>query len=247
MLGATHAASGWCAGLALAPVLGAHTLPQAVVLATITAGSALLPNLDHPDARQSRLLYLLTAALSAVMQGLSRILYRITRGRNDEYGGGERQYFTHTLVFAGLLGTGVTWWVSAARTWGVVGVLLLSAVFVVDALGDWLLPASAAATLVALVNLDELAAMSPWLGVAVAVGCLVHCFGEACTGDGSPLLWPLPLGGQTWRELHAPALVRFPVGGLVEVGFLLPGCVIAGVLLLPGMTTFLGALFGVRD
>lgn len=239
MLGITHAASGWFAGLLLAPLLDAHTLPQAIVLATITAGCALLPNLDHPDARQSRLLYLLTAGLSAVMQGLSRLLYRITRGRYDEYGG-ERQYFTHTLVFAGLLGTGVSLWVSAAHVWAVVAVLLLSAVFVVDALGDWLLPVVAAATLVALVNLDEMAAMSPWLGLAVAVGCLVHCVGEACTDEGSPLLWPLPLGGQTWREIRAPALVRFPASGLFELGLLLPGCVIAGVLLLPGVPALLG-------
>jgi hypothetical protein len=241
MYGITHAAAGWCAGLLLAPLVEARTLAQAVVLATVTAGAALLPNLDHPDARQSRLLYLLTAGLSAVVQGLSRLLARLTSRRSDAYGG-ERQYFTHTLVFAVLLVAGVTWWVSSAKAFAVVAVLLLACLFIVDALGDWLLPAVLGALLVALVNTDELATMSPWLGVAVGVGCLVHCVGEGLTGDGSPLFWPLPLGGQLWREIDAPALVRFPAGGLFEVAVLLPALVIADVLLLPNVWSALVAM-----
>lgn len=233
MLGITHAAAGWCAGLALAPVLGAHVLPQAVVLGAITAGSALLSHLDHPDARQSRLLYLLTAGLSAIVQGLSRGLYFVAHGRYDDFGG-ERHYVTHTLVFAGLVGSGVTWWVSAAGTWAVVAVLMLACVFLVDALGDWALPVAAGAVLVALVNGEEMAAMSPLLGVAVGAGCLVHCLGEGATGEGSPLLWPLPLGGQMWREIQAPALVRFPAGGVFELVFLMPALLLTGALLLPG-------------
>lgn len=238
MYGITHAAAGWCAGLLLAPLVDAHTLPQAVVLATVTSGAALLPNLDHPDARESRLLYLLTVALSAVVQGLSRLLARLT-SRSFEAYGGERQYFTHTLVFAGLLGAGTSWWVSSTRTFAVVAVLVLSCVFIVDALGDWLLPAVAGAVLVALVNTDEMATMSPWLGVAVGIGVLVHCLGEGLTGDGSPLFWPLPLGGQLWREFHAPALVRFPAGGLFEVALLLPALMIVDLMLLPGMWALL--------
>lgn len=244
MYGITHAASGWCAGLLLAPLVEAHTLSQAVVLATIAGGSALLPNLDHPDARQSRLLHLLTAGLSAVVQGMSRLLARLTSGRFDDYGGGERQYFTHTLVFAGLLTAGATWWVSSAKAFAVVAVLLFACLFVVDALGDWLLPAVAGVLLVALVNTDKMAAMSPWLGVAVGAGCLVHCLGECVTGDGSPLFWPLPLGGQLWRGIQAPALVRFAAGGVFEVAVLLPALVIADVLLLPGVWRALVAMLG---
>jgi hypothetical protein len=243
MYGITHAAAGWCAGLLLAPLVNAHTLPQAVVLATVTSGAALLPNLDHPDARESRLLYLLTAGLSAVVQGLSRLLARLTSRSFDAYGGGERRYFTHTLVFAGLLGAGTSWWVSSARAFAVVAVLTLTCLFIVDALGDWLLPAVAGAVLVALVNTDEMAAISPWLGLAVGVGLLVHCLGEGLTGDGSPVFWPLPLGGQLWREIQLPVLVQFPAGGVFEVAVLLPVLVIADVLLLPGMWVLLTSVF----
>lgn len=243
MLGTTHAASGWCAGLALAPVLGAHTLPQAVVLATITAGSALLPDLDHPGSRASRLLYVLTGALSAVVQGLSRLLYRLTRGRADEYCSGEHRHFTHTLVFSGLLGAGVNWWVSSSRTWALVAVLVLAVMLAVDAFGDWFLPIAAGAVLVAAVNTDEMAAITSWLGIAVGLGCLVHCLGDALTESGCPILWPIPILGETWYELRPPAFLRFHTGGGVELAFLLPVFTVMGVLLLPGAAGFLAALF----
>lgn len=235
MLGTTHAASGWCAGLALAPALGAHTLPQAVVLATITAGSALLPDLDHPGSRASRLLYVLTGALSAVLQGLSRLLYRLTKGPADEYCDGEHRHFTHTLVFAVLISLGVNWWVSTARTWAVIAVLVLALMLAVDAFGDWFLPIAAGAVLVAAVNTAEMAAITSWLGIAVGVGCLVHCLGDALTESGCPILWPLPILGETWYELRPPAFLRFRTGGAVELALLLPVFTVTGALLLPGV------------
>jgi membrane-bound metal-dependent hydrolase YbcI (DUF457 family) len=242
MLGTTHAASGWCAGLALAPALGAHTLPQAVVLATITAGSALLPDLDHPGSRASRLLYVVTGALSAVVQTVSRSLYRLTRGRADEYCDGGHRHFTHTLVFAVLLGAGVNWWVSSARTWALVAVLVLAVMLTVDAFGDWFLPIAAGAVLIAAIHAEEMAAISSWLGVAVAAGCLVHCLGDALTETGCPFLWPLPILGETWYELRPPAFLRFRTGGPAELALLLPAFTVLGVLLLPGATGFLAGL-----
>jgi len=56
MMGRTHALTGWCAGSAAAGLLGYHQLEQAVLLAATTAGFALLPDLDHPQATPSRLL-----------------------------------------------------------------------------------------------------------------------------------------------------------------------------------------------
>ena len=64
MMGRTHALTGWCAGLALAPAVGAGSVHKAVIFAATTAGFALLPDLDHPGASASRLLGWLTGALS---------------------------------------------------------------------------------------------------------------------------------------------------------------------------------------
>ena len=58
--------TGWCAGLAVAPAVGITTLSQALVFAATTAGYALLPDLDHPGARASKLLGPVTEGVVAV-------------------------------------------------------------------------------------------------------------------------------------------------------------------------------------
>src|SRR5690606_40666834 len=72
MMGRTHALTGWCAGLAVAPAVGITTLSQALVFAATTAGYALLPDLDHPGARASKLLGPVTGGLSWLLRNASR-------------------------------------------------------------------------------------------------------------------------------------------------------------------------------
>ncbi|MEV0682132.1 metal-dependent hydrolase [Actinosynnema sp. NPDC050436] len=238
MLGRTHAATGWCAGLALAPLLGAHTLPQAVVVATVTAGSALLPDLDHGSSRASRFVGPLTGLLSALAQGASRGLYQLTKGPRDEPVSGEHRHATHTLAFAALLGWWINWATGSMGTWAVGAVLAVAALLAVDALGDWVLAAAAFVALLWLANGNpehELAAVAGWIGWAVAAGCLVHCLGDALTLSGCPFLWPIPIAGETWYEIRPPRLLRFRTGGPVEQFLVLPACTVAGVLLLPGV------------
>lgn len=245
MLGRTHAATGWCAGLLLAPHLHAHTLPQAVVVATVCAGAALIPDLDHPGSRASRIAGPVTQALSAVVQAASRLTYRATRGRRDEYCSGEHRHLTHTLLFAAGLGAAVNWWTASTGWWSVLLVLGCAVLLAVDAFGDWMAGVFAAALLLWISGgraLDELAGVSGWLGVAVGAGCLVHCLGDALTESGCPILWPLPILGETWFELRPPRLLRFRTGGGVELGLVWPVCTAAGVLLLPGVWPLLAGM-----
>ena len=245
MLGRTHALTGWCAGLLLAPHLGAHTLPQAVVVATVTAGAALIPDLDHPGSRASRLVAPVTQPLSALAQAASRVAYRLTRGRRDEWVDGEHRHLTHTALFAAAVGAGVTAATSAWGRWAVLAVLLVALMLAVDALGDWVLPAALTALVLGLANGDDLAGIASWLGVAVGTGCLVHDLGDALTESGCPVLWPLPIAGETWYELRPPRLVRFRTGGPGELLVVWPVCVVAAVLLLPGVWPLLvGVLSG---
>lgn len=140
MLGKTHAASGACAGLALAPWVGAHTLPAAVVVATVTAGAALLPDLDHPGARASRLLGPVTGVLSSLLRAASRWLYARTKGPRDERHRGEHRHLTHTLLFAVALGALVA---AGSAAWGVpfiAGTLVAGTLLAVDALGGLAVP-----------------------------------------------------------------------------------------------------------
>jgi membrane-bound metal-dependent hydrolase YbcI (DUF457 family) len=247
MMGRTHALTGWCAGLAVAPLLGATGLVDAVLVAATTAGYALLPDLDHPGARASRLLGPITGTVSVGVRSGSRWLYERTRGPRDERHRGEHRHGTHTIAFAVLAGT-LTWvGTSWAGTAGVLGVLVLGTALAVDALGDWLLPVVLVAGMVWLGTAGgdaagALAGLSGTLGVAVGVGCLVHCLGDALTLSGCPVLWPMRIRGETWFEVRPPRGWRFRTGGVVEQLVVVPLFVVGGVLLVPGVWPLLASV-----
>ncbi|WP_028662640.1 metal-dependent hydrolase [Saccharomonospora iraqiensis] len=240
MMGRTHAATGWCAGLAVAPAVGITTLAQAVVFAATTAGFALLPDLDHPGARASKLLGPVTGALSWLLRKASAGLYAVTKGPRDEDKTGTHRHLSHTVLFAAGVGAATAAGTAAGGPWAVAAVVVFGLLLAEDALGDWLLPVAGAAVVWWVIEnspdvLGRLDEVSGWLGVAVAVGCVVHCLGDALTESGCPFLFPLPIAGETWYELRPPAFLRFNTGTAVENKVLLPLFVVLGVLLIPGV------------
>ncbi|SFP51142.1 LexA-binding, inner membrane-associated putative hydrolase [Amycolatopsis arida] len=243
MMGRTHALTGWCVGLALAPAIGAGTLAQAVVLAATTAGFALLPDLDHPGARASRLLGPITGALSWLLRRASGALYQVTKGPRDERRTGTHRHLSHTVLFAAALGGATALGTSAGGPWAVAGVVLLGLLLAEDALGDWLLPVGGAGVVwwvyeTGPTALDQLDAVSGWLGVAVAAGCVTHCLGDALTESGCPFLFPVPIAGETWYEIRPPRWLRFRTGKAVENLVVFPACGVLALLLLPGVWDF---------
>ena len=234
-MGRTHALTGLCAGLALAPLLAA-TLAQAVLVAVVTAGYALLPDLDHPGARASRLLGPVTGALSRLLRAGSRWLYARTKGPRDERHRGEHRHATHTVAFAVVAGSLVAVGTWGAGPWVAAGTVALGISLAVDALGDWLLPVVGIAGIAwwgaaGGDPLGELAGIGSGLGIAVAAGCVTHCLGDAVTLSGCPFLWPLPIAGETWYELRPPRLLRFRTGGVVETRLVFPGFVAVAAVL----------------
>lgn len=242
VLGRTHALTGLCAGLALAP-LASDSLAVTVVLAVTTAGFALLPDLDHPGARASRLLGPVTGALSLVLRAGSRWLYAHTKGPDDERHSGEHRHATHTVAFALLLGGLVAWGSWGWGSWFVIGVALAGVLLAADALGKWVLAAGVVAGLAVWGAVGEVAEVGLWLGVAVAVGCITHCLGDAVTLSGCPFLFPLMIRGERWFEIRPPRILRFRTGGRVELLVVWPLFVVAGVLLLPGVSPLAADLF----
>ncbi|MDV6010950.1 metal-dependent hydrolase [Haloechinothrix sp. LS1_15] len=239
MMGRTHALTGWCAGLGVAPLVGSGALHEAVVFAATTAGFALLPDLDHPGARASRLLGPATAALSWLLRRASAGMYAVTRLAGDDDSTGTHRHLTHTLAFAGAAGVATAAGTQTGGMYAVAAVAIVGLLLAENALGDWLLPVSLGAiawwAVTSPGGLAELAQLSGWLGIAVALGCVVHCLGDALTESGCPFLWPIPIRGQTWYELRPPAWLRFRTGKTVENALIAPAATIAGVLLLPGV------------
>ncbi|MBP2341083.1 membrane-bound metal-dependent hydrolase YbcI (DUF457 family) [Saccharothrix coeruleofusca] len=238
MMGRTHALTGLCAGLALAPA--ADTTAQGALVAVVTAGFALLPDLDHPRARASRLLGPVTGLLSRVLRAASRWLYARTKGPRDEPHTGEHRHATHTLAFAVLTGTCIALGTWGLGTWFAAGTCLLGVVLAADALGDWVLVVAGIAGTAWWVPgypVEALAGTGLWLGIAAGTGCLVHCLGDALTLSGCPFLWPLPIAGETWYEIRPPRPLRFRTGGVVEQVVVFPAFVVVAVALAYGAVT----------
>ena len=245
MMGRSHALSGWCVGLAAAPLLGLDAVTTAVPFAAATAGYALLPDLDHPGARASRLLGPLTKLLSRGVRSASAALYRATKGPRDEACTGRHRHASHTLVAALLLSGLAAAGGDAGGPWAVVGIIVFGLMLAVDALENWLLAILLAAGLVWASTLArdnitdavaaELSSVGGWIGIAVGLGMFVHCLGDSVTRAGCPWLWPIRIAGETWYEIRPPRALRFRAGGPFELGFVVPVLTAAAVLLVPGV------------
>ena len=253
-MGRSHALSGWVAGLAVAPMIGLTSVAEVVPFAAATAGYALLPDLDHPGAKASRLLGPITRIISGAVRAFSGILYNVTKGPRDEDSTGRHRHATHTVAAAVLLGFLAAMAGERGGKWAVLGVAVLGLVLAADVLGDWVvivaggavawtvsnatLPDPAAEALPGTTAAEALQAgladIGSWIGVAVAVGMFVHCLGDSLTRSGCPWLWPLPIRGETWYEIRLPRPLRFSTGSWVENLMIAPALMLAGVLLLPG-------------
>ncbi|RZS43578.1 LexA-binding, inner membrane-associated putative hydrolase [Herbihabitans rhizosphaerae] len=248
MMGRTHALTGWCAGLAAAPLLGIGSVYQVLAFAATTAGFALLPDLDHPGAKASRLLGPFSRAVSWLLRRASAALYAVTKGPRDEKRTGTHRHLSHTVLFAVGLGFATHAGTKAGGAWVVAAIVLLGLLLADACLGDWLLPVGCAAVVVwvykapdVVAQLDALAGL---LGVAVALGCVVHCLGDAITESGCPFLFPIPIAGETWYELRPPKVLRIRTGRRVENLVVFPAFAVLAVLLLPGVWAFTVATIG---
>jgi hypothetical protein len=238
-MGRSHALSGAVAGLALAPAARVTQPGEVLLLAVVTAGFALLPDLDHPGASASRLLGPATEVASRVLRTLSQVVYRLTKGPRDEHCTGRHRHLSHCALFAAAVGLGIGAGSRAGGAWAVAGVLLLAVLLAQAALGDWVLPAAVLAgiwwAVVAPDPAGLLTGVTGWVGLAAAVGCLVHDLGDSLTSAGCPILFPLPIRGETWYELRPPRPIRFRTDGPAERLLVFPALLVAAVLLLPGI------------
>jgi membrane-bound metal-dependent hydrolase YbcI (DUF457 family) len=196
---------------------------QGAVMAAVSAGFALLPDLDHPKATATKALgmpvHLLVhglckAAVGATATGRDRGYIAWQRmQKRDPY----HRTLTHTLVAAALVGcVGFLSVLAGAVSTGLVasfGVFLLWPLRK-GAIGPVVL--AAAATAVGAVFL-----LDPWLmALAVGGGYVSHIAADACTAAGVPALWPLTVrtggvkgfpGKKRWWNVRL-------LGGLVASG-----------------------------
>jgi len=189
-------AAGYLVAESAAPGLGMHTAGAAELAAgtLVASGSAMLPDLDHPQATMAR-------SLGPVTWFLSRAVHTLA--------GGHRKG-THT-VWAWALITFLVWQMlqGTHSPWVVLILCIFSASLFLRVLteADGLICFLLAAVLGGAATLAAGHSHS-WLLVAVSLGYALHMLGDIVTTEGIPLFFPIgpnfafPIIGSCdhWRE-----------------------------------------------
>lgn len=247
MMGISHATSGAVAGLALthlAPqVVGVHSPRDAFAFAAVTAGYALLPDLDHRSSLATRRFSWASRLASHIVRPVSRAVFALTSTRRDD-GSREHRGITHTAVAAMALVALVS---HAAGHWGPPAVwvtVFLGLSLAVKGI-DHLIPGPPSLFVGAVLTYGCLGEL-PGLGVtsaalrweyAIGLGVVVHCLGDALTKSGCSFLWPVPIAGKLWYPVRTPSRLRISTGGVAErliLGVLTASALWLGIITVPG-------------
>ncbi|MCO8275015.1 metal-dependent hydrolase [Actinoplanes sp. TRM 88003] len=256
MMGPSHALSGataWLAGTwALDHFAGYEQSPLAVGVGTLVcAGGALLPDLDlsgkvtrnQGGATVARTFGVFSLFAAEVIEKVSLGIYTATRLSKDPRRTNGHRTFTHTLPFAALVGWGTTSLAGHYGKWALIGIVFFMAGLALRGLFDkwaeragWVIVTLCAAVIAwfTAANLPGDRGY-PMLGFAVAVGCVVHLFGDMITKSGVPILWPVPTGRRLWRMVGVPNGMAVKVGGKVETVVLRTGFVTISLIAVAGI------------
>lgn len=246
MMGPTHSMSGAAAGAGLALYLKSTGMDlsaaQVIVMTGLTAGAALLPDLDHPSATLARTWGPLSKGLAELTNHLSAAIVNMTGSRRDKHCSNGHRTFTHTFLFAALMGLATYFVVTMGGTLGAGIVFFILVSLAMQGLmrnyaremGPIISNVVALGLAWFAVNYlpDTVSATS--LGVAVSLGCVAHMVGDAVTISGVPAFAPfIPVNGKRWGDVHLlPAGARVRASGPANtIAFWL--CTVAVVILLP--------------
>lgn len=226
-MGRSHALSGgvgWLGGCAALVAVGQPPSGRAAVVgAVVSAGFALLPDIDHPQSTIARTLGPATrVAAKVVAFGASRLRKSSCDHCERRPSRGGHRAATHTAAAALTLGgilslaallAGAK--VGLAVVWVAVG-LAARAMLTRRQRGTF------GAVLLATMVTAAVGVVVPpgygwwWIGLPVAWGCLAHDLGDSITVSGAPLAWPLRINGCRWYPLGSPQWLRFRTGSFAE-------------------------------
>jgi membrane-bound metal-dependent hydrolase YbcI (DUF457 family) len=180
--GRNHVLVGACGWLLVAPEVTPHLGPpltsrDLMAGTLLCAGSALLPDSDHPRAT-------IAGTLGPLTKGLTRVIAKISGGHRNA---------THSLIGAVVFGLGAL--ALMEWRWGVFAMFWLCGSWALRLLGpDHLQKADILAAGMAAWAawwISDHVEAGPWMVAAVVGGCGFHLVGDLLTKGTIPLFWPL--------------------------------------------------------
>jgi membrane-bound metal-dependent hydrolase YbcI (DUF457 family) len=197
VLGLSHAASGLLTGLAAAEVT--H-LPAAgaVTLSALTAGFAVLPDLDSCSSCAAR-------SLGFLSEGFAHLVRLVSGGH---------RHATHSIVGVAVF-TALAWLACHYRGEPYGRAVLAAVLALAIAAGLRALRLGGHSADLLAIGAAAAIAWTGWylalIPLACGLGCATHIAGDALTDVGVPLLWPLSL-----RHYGLPRPIAFTTGHAVE-------------------------------
>lgn len=265
VMGPTHAISGaaaWLAASAVAEIaFDFHQSAATIAVGTIACtGSALLPDLDcsgrvmenKGGATVARTFGVASLFLSECVEKFALGVYKVTRTKKDKKRNHGHRTFTHTWLFAILLGIGTAALIGNFGKPAVIPIMFfLTGLTLRGLMNDWAKNQGWwVVTLVSIAAAFGFYQLLPGnvsykvLGVAVGVGCIVHTLGDMITKMGCPVIFPIPVKKKLWTEFGLPKKIAIRAGSPIEAKVLMPAftatALIALMLLMPDVRRIFG-------
>lgn len=198
MMGGHHAACGaaaWVAITATAPAFPSlHLMPltpgEVVLGALLTAGAALLPDADHPQATAAHSAGVVSKAATSLVGAVSGGHRHGTHAPIVAIAVCVLSWFAWHNAWIDATRFSVSWWVCAA----VIAVLSAFALKVLKIIRSWMLSWLIGVAIAAAVCLLWPSFLS-LLPAIVSVGIIAHLLGDILTTGGLPMFWPFKIPG----------------------------------------------------
>lgn len=251
VMGPTHALSGAAAWLVASAVadtaFGYEQSAATIAVGTIACtGASLLPDIDcsgrvltnRGGSTVARTFGRASLLVAEFVEKFALGVHRLTRTKHDRQVNNGHRTFTHTWLFAVLLGIGTG---ALAYNYGkpaVITILFFLTGFAIRGVlhefarrkGAILITAMSLATAFGLFHVLPPNESYFLLGAAVTIGCIVHTFGDMITKMGCPAVFPVPIKKRVWYDVGLPEKLAIRAGSKVEKNVLMPIFSTVGVL-----------------